>query len=194
MSQFADLLAEFPDVHEAAIKAETAARPDPRTACFYARRALEQLVHWVYKHDPALRLPYQDNLSALIHEPTFKAAAGEAVFTTARVITRLGNEAVHSRRCVNCSTSATGSPEACSSTSSTMRAAPASLRSRRVGRRRSPPDALKIAELAALRRRPEGVTAGVAPAHFRHRQRHRVAGPRLGGRASPRARRTTTGR
>ena len=32
---------------------------------------------WAYKHDAALRLPYQDNLSALIHEPSFKQAAGE---------------------------------------------------------------------------------------------------------------------
>ncbi len=51
---------------------------DPRTACFYARRALDLAVAWAYKHDPALRLPYQDNLSALIHEPSFKRAAGEA--------------------------------------------------------------------------------------------------------------------
>jgi hypothetical protein len=29
-----------------------------------------------FKFDRSLRLPYQDNLSALIHEPTFKAAAG----------------------------------------------------------------------------------------------------------------------
>src|SRR5207253_5323593 len=98
MSHFAFLKPEFPAVHEAAARAEAAAVPDPRTACFYARRALELLVHWVYKHDPALRLPYQDNLSALIHEPTFKAAAGDAVFTKARVVTRLGNEAVHSHR------------------------------------------------------------------------------------------------
>jgi type I restriction enzyme R subunit len=48
---------------------------DPRTACFYARRALELAVAWIYRHDSSLRLPYQDNLSALIHEPTFKAAA-----------------------------------------------------------------------------------------------------------------------
>ena len=53
---------------------------------------------WVYKHDGSLRLPYQDNLSALIHEPTFKTAAGEAVFSKARVITQLGNQAVHSHR------------------------------------------------------------------------------------------------
>ena len=42
--------------------------------------------------------PYQDNLSALIHEPTFKAVAGEAVFSKARVINTLGNQAVHSHR------------------------------------------------------------------------------------------------
>ena len=52
----------------------------------------------MYKHDAALRLPYQDNLSALIHEPTFKLTAGEAVFSKARVITQLGNQAVHSHR------------------------------------------------------------------------------------------------
>lgn len=100
MSHFAFLRVEWPGVHEAAAKAEAAALPDPRTACFYARRALELLVHWVYEHDPALRLPYQDTLSALVHEPTFKAAAGEAVFTKARVVTRLGNEAVHSPKAV----------------------------------------------------------------------------------------------
>ena len=77
-------------------RAEAAAYPDPRAACFYARRALELAVAWAYKHDAALRLPYQDNLSALIHEPSFKQAAGEAVFSKARVIDTLGNRAVHS--------------------------------------------------------------------------------------------------
>ncbi|HBJ85487.1 MAG TPA: restriction endonuclease subunit R, partial [Verrucomicrobiales bacterium] len=69
--------------------------PDPRTACFYARRALEVVVAWLYKHDSALRLPYQDNLSALIHEPSFKQVTGDAVFYKARVIKDLGNLAVH---------------------------------------------------------------------------------------------------
>lgn len=59
---------------------------DPSTACFYARRALEPDVSWSYKHDPALKMPYPDNLSALIHEPSFKQAAGEAVFSKGRVI------------------------------------------------------------------------------------------------------------
>ena len=95
---FAFLQTEWPAVHESASKASAAVHTDPRTACFYARRALELAVAWVYKHDGSLRLPYQDNLSALIHEPTFKAAAGDAVFNKARVITQLGNQAVHSHR------------------------------------------------------------------------------------------------
>jgi type I restriction enzyme R subunit len=89
VTQFRFLEREWPDVGAAAARAESAAHPDPRTACFYARRALELAVAWAYKHDASLRLPYQDNLSALIHEPTFKKTAGEAVFSKARVITTL---------------------------------------------------------------------------------------------------------
>ena len=97
-SNFAFLQTEFVALLEPAAKAESLAHADPRTACFYARRALELAVTWVYKHDNTLRLPYQDNLSALIHEPSFKASAGEAVFSKARVITTLGNQAVHSTK------------------------------------------------------------------------------------------------
>src|SRR5215475_8968907 len=100
MSQFRFLQREWDGIFEAAGKAEAAVRADPRTACFYARRALELAVSWAYKHDSGLRLPYQDNLSALIHEPSFKQAAGEAVFSKARVINTLGNRAVHSHRAV----------------------------------------------------------------------------------------------
>ena len=72
MTHFTFLQAEWPAVFEATEKAEAAVHPDPRTACFYARRSLELAVAWLYKHDPSLKIPYQDNLSALIHEPTFK--------------------------------------------------------------------------------------------------------------------------
>ena len=100
MSQFAFLQRKWPVVFDAASKAEAAVHADPRTACFYARRTLELAVRWTYKHDVDLRLPYQDNLSALIHEPSFRQAAGEAVFSKARVIKTLGNRAVHSHRAV----------------------------------------------------------------------------------------------
>lgn len=98
MSNFAFLKAEWLLIYESAIMAEGAINSDARTACFYARRTLELAVAWLYKHDRSLRLPYQDNLSALIHEPSFKAAVGEALFTKARLIKDLGNLAVHSQR------------------------------------------------------------------------------------------------
>ena len=100
MSQFSFLKPEFPTIYESAQKAFGAAYRDPRTACFYARRALELTVNWLYKYDTSLRLPYQENLSALVHEPTFKTLVGEAVFYKAKVIIRLGNLAVHNDRAI----------------------------------------------------------------------------------------------
>jgi type I restriction enzyme, R subunit len=98
MSNFSFLQAEWPLLHESATKAEDIAHADARAACFYARRTLELAVAWLYKHERGLRLPYQDNLSALIHEPTFALVVGQAVFTKAKVIKDLGNLAVHSAR------------------------------------------------------------------------------------------------
>ena len=85
-------------MHDAASKAESLAYPNARTACFYTRRSLELAVHWLYKHDASLKLPYQDHLSALIHEPTFRQTVGPAVFSKARLIRDLGNLAVHSHK------------------------------------------------------------------------------------------------
>jgi type I restriction enzyme R subunit len=71
MSQFAFLQREWAAVFDAASKAEAAVYADPSAACFCARRALELAVSWGYKHDASLKLPYQDNLTALIHDPSF---------------------------------------------------------------------------------------------------------------------------
>lgn len=103
-SNFDSLGIEWPDIHDAASKAEALPHPDARTACFHARRGLELPVHWVCKHDATLRLPYQDNLSALTHEPTFESTAGAAVFAKTVLINRLGNSAVHGHRPVSSST------------------------------------------------------------------------------------------
>jgi hypothetical protein len=43
-SNFTFLQAEWPDVHEAAVQAETRAYSDAKSACFYARRTLELTV------------------------------------------------------------------------------------------------------------------------------------------------------
>ena len=98
MSQFAFLAPEWPALRDAAAKAESLVYPDPRAACFYARRALELAVHWIYKNDADLKLPYQENLSALIHEPCFRNVVGPAIFAKARLIREIGNQAVHSHK------------------------------------------------------------------------------------------------
>ncbi|WP_420419666.1 DEAD/DEAH box helicase family protein [Pacificispira sp.] len=95
MSQFQFLQTEFADIHGHARKAETLALSDPRGACFYARLALEVAVKWMYGHDRTLRSPYETTLSALIHEPTFRRLAGDAIVTKAKLIKDLGNKAVH---------------------------------------------------------------------------------------------------
>ncbi|HZQ17456.1 MAG TPA: DEAD/DEAH box helicase family protein [Terriglobales bacterium] len=100
-TNFSFLQSEWPSLFADAQKTESSVIPDPRTACFYARRTLEQIVEWLYKSDPSLKLPYQDNLSALIHEPTFKDTVGQKVFIKAKLIKDLGNLAAHSPKPLN---------------------------------------------------------------------------------------------
>jgi len=98
VSNFAFLQPEWYSLYEAATKAEGMANADARTSCFYARRTLELALRWLYKYDKSFRLPYQDHLGALIHEPTFRQTIGDALFTKAKLIKDLGNLAVHSSR------------------------------------------------------------------------------------------------
>ncbi len=95
MSNFAFLQAEWPLMFESAMRVEETANTDARTSCFYARRTLEMAVAWLFQHDKSLRLPYQPNLNAFIHEPTFRTVVGDTIFTKANVIRSLGNKAVH---------------------------------------------------------------------------------------------------
>jgi len=91
------LKAEFSEIHREALQAGSHALGDPRTACFYARRVVELAVTWAFEHDRSLQWPYERNLSALLHEPSFKALAGDKVFRLAKEIVRLGNRAAHDK-------------------------------------------------------------------------------------------------
>jgi type I restriction enzyme R subunit len=100
MSNFSFLPVQLRDIAEAAARAEGHIMGDPRAACFHARFTLEAIVHWLYRHDAALRMPYDQSLGALLHEPCLQNLLPEAVFQKARVIQKLGNQAVHSQRVV----------------------------------------------------------------------------------------------
>jgi type I restriction enzyme, R subunit len=95
---FQFLKTEWPKLHQAAAKAETLAHPDPRTACFYSRRALEIAVEWLYECDNSLTPPYKTDLSAYLFEPSFKTLIGPALHTKLDLIRKLGNLAVHSNK------------------------------------------------------------------------------------------------
>ena len=95
MSNFAFLKAEWPELHEEAVRAERIAIADPRASCFYARRTLELALNWLYEADETLRLPFRDDLAAKIAEPTMVKLVGAAVRTKMDIIRREGNAAVH---------------------------------------------------------------------------------------------------
>ncbi|MEV6738689.1 DEAD/DEAH box helicase family protein [Streptomyces sp. NPDC051104] len=95
MSNFWFLNSEWPELCGEAIHAERLAMADPRAAVFYARRAVELGVTWMFEVDEALQRPYRDDLAAMVSEPTFVRVVGPAIRTKMDVIRRQGNAAVH---------------------------------------------------------------------------------------------------
>ncbi len=97
-SNFAFLAAMWPELATEAINAERSAAADPRTGCFYARRALELAVNWMYGADVSLQRPYKDDLSAMLFQPSFQATVDKRIRTKMDYVRRQGNAAVHDRR------------------------------------------------------------------------------------------------
>ncbi len=94
-SNFTFLRSGWPDLCDEAARAERNVIADPRAACFYARRALELAVQWLYDADKSLRRPYKDDLAAMLFDPTFKSTVDERIRTKMDVIRKQGNAAVH---------------------------------------------------------------------------------------------------
>ena len=94
MSNFDFIKAEWPQIHADCARAEGYLTSDPRSACFYARRAAEQLVGLIYDVD-GLPIPYKDDLSARINEPAFQRRVGVGIGQKLNLIRKLGNRAVH---------------------------------------------------------------------------------------------------
>ena len=63
---------EYASFAEQAVEAEKSIAISPATCAILSRRALELAVRFVFSYDAELSLPYQDNVSSLIHEPTFR--------------------------------------------------------------------------------------------------------------------------
>lgn len=100
MSNFSFMPTSFRAITDSARKAEGHIMGDPRAACFHARFSLEAIVHWLYRHDAQLQLPYDQSLGALLHDAGFQSRLTETIFQKAKVIQKQGNRAVHDRRMV----------------------------------------------------------------------------------------------
>ena len=86
---------QFNSFASSSIEAEKSLFVSPSTCAILSRRALELAVKWVYSFDNDLKLPYQDNISSLIHEPTFRQIIEPELFPLIKYIIKLGNTAVH---------------------------------------------------------------------------------------------------
>ena len=96
MSNFDFLQKEFFAICDSATKAEGYLNTDARAACWYARMTLEQIVDWLYRYDNNFKC-YETSLGARVHEPSFRANVGEAIFTKATVVIGIGNRAAHAK-------------------------------------------------------------------------------------------------
>lgn len=97
MSNFGFIRTSLPAVHADCVRAESYLSSDPAAACFYSRRAIEQLV--VHLYDViGLPEPYQNDLSARINDAAFKAKVGVAMTAKLNLIRKVGNAAAHEGR------------------------------------------------------------------------------------------------
>lgn len=91
---------EYASFATQAVEAEKSIAISPATCAILARRALELAVRFVYTHDDDLVLPYQDNVSSLVHEDTFRAIIEPGMFHMLKFTIHLGNVAVHTNSAI----------------------------------------------------------------------------------------------
>ncbi|PQP14039.1 DEAD/DEAH box helicase family protein [Rhodococcus opacus] len=94
MGNFGFIRAEWPAIHEDCARAESYLASDPRSACFYSRRAVEVLVAYLFDVLD-LPMPYKDDLAARVNFPEFKAKTGNGINQKLNLLRKLGNTAVH---------------------------------------------------------------------------------------------------
>ncbi len=87
----------LPTIHEDCAKAESYVAADPRSACFYSRRVVEELVAYLYDV-LSIPIPYRDDLAAKINDAAFKAKVPQGITQKLTAIRRIANAAVHENR------------------------------------------------------------------------------------------------
>lgn len=90
----------FESFTNACLEAEKSIVVSPATTAILSRRALELAVKWIYSFDSDLVLPYQDNISSLIHSNSFIELIDYKMLPLIKYIINLGNVAVHSNKSI----------------------------------------------------------------------------------------------
>ncbi|WP_203581617.1 DEAD/DEAH box helicase family protein [Microbacterium hibisci] len=94
MGNFDFVRDRWPKVWEAASRAESYLRSDPRASATYSRRAGEMFTEWIYVAE-GLPRPYDDSFANLTAQAPFRRAVGANVDGGLRIVRRVGNDAVH---------------------------------------------------------------------------------------------------
>ncbi|HCX85217.1 MAG TPA: restriction endonuclease subunit R, partial [Micrococcales bacterium] len=97
MGNFDFVRQTLPSLHDDCARAESYLSSDPRSACFYSRRVVEELVGYLYDV-LSLPIPYRDDLAAKINDAAFKAKVPQGITQKLTAIRRIANTAVHENR------------------------------------------------------------------------------------------------
>ena len=97
MGNFDFVRQTLPALHNDCARAESYLSTDPRSACFYSRRVVEELVGYLYDV-LSLPIPYRNDLAAKINDAAFKAKVPQGITQKLTAIRRIANTAVHENR------------------------------------------------------------------------------------------------
>ena len=89
---------EFTAFADACVDAEKSIAVSPSLCALGSRKSLELVVKWLYSADKNLTMPFKDNLSALVYNPSFVDTVDEDIMGKIRFIIKLGNFAAHTNK------------------------------------------------------------------------------------------------
>ena len=85
----------------ACLDAENVLSASPAMSAVGSRKAFELAVKWVYAADSTIKMPYKENLQALVHEESFRYAVDPSTWNKLQYIIKIGNTAVHTEKAIS---------------------------------------------------------------------------------------------
>lgn len=89
---------EFAAFAGACMEAEKSIAASPSICALGCRKSAELTVKWLYSADKNLKLPFNDNLSALVYNPSFADGLESSMMGKLKYIIKLGNFAAHTNK------------------------------------------------------------------------------------------------